>query len=192
MPRLSRKKEKSKIIKKKNTKKRTKKITTKKSLKGGFKFLRPKKKKTAQTPQTQSSSDSSFGFNSKTNNTNSRIITSNTKVQELKQLMEEYSKQIIRLIAGEGCVDKQAINNNIGTTGFYCEDNNYDIKNKIKELLNPIIENLEKENKNKLANLDTTMLQTSTSTNANELAKLDTTMFEKNTNYKNEFNGFGK
>ena len=36
MPRLSRKKEKSKIIKKKNTKKRTKKITTKKNL--NFKY----------------------------------------------------------------------------------------------------------------------------------------------------------
>lgn len=163
MPRLSRKKRGgSKIIEKKNTKKRTKKITTKKNLKGGRglrDMIKAKFKAKFKGSQTQPTHTYYEEFpNQKelvskpTNNINSRIISSNTKVQMLKQLMEEYSKKIIRLIAGVECLDQHDINNNVRTTGFYCEDNNYDIEKKIKNLLDPIIENLEK--KKKLANLE--------------------------------------
>ena len=142
MPRLSRKKEKSKIIKKKNTKKRTKKITTKKSLKGGV-------GRRIDTGLGHSIGRFGFGSNpmGKYNKMRNNFARKDVIIKRdtINTLMKKYSEKIIELI-DFGCLmenSKEIVNNNI--PGFICD---YDAVKKISEIFDPIIEKLKKENNN--------------------------------------------
>ena len=69
----------------------------------------------------------------------------NKFVNELRNIMNDYSDKIISLTAGELCVKTS---NNANYPGFTCEhddDKKEKIKVKIKNLLEPIIDELEQE-----------------------------------------------
>jgi hypothetical protein len=192
MPRLSRKKEKSKIIKKKNTKKRTKKITTKKNLKGG---AGREIDTVIRHPINRLGFSSTKNFNTRKQINNIHNHSSvNANRRAIDNLIKDYSNEIIQLI-NFGCLphySKKKMNNDPWQT---C---NSDAVKKIKETFEPIIKKLKKEiedeNTKKLVFNKTKQLNGSSTTD-NNLANLDMGMFNNSGHAKRlnntDFEGFG-